>query len=110
MPGSMLRRMVYGLLITLAVGSVVGRILAVDSIDVYALEKYLYSKDRPDWQKSRPFLSANDRSRWDTVRSLVEDNTYAIDNIVAQPAGTRSTWCSTGAATVRSISIRASRR
>ena len=30
-------------------------------------------------------MSANDRSRWDTVRSLVEDGTYAIDNIVAQP-------------------------
>src|SRR4029078_4975432 len=35
--------------------------------------------------KSRPFLSANDRSRWATVRSLVEHGTYAIDEIVVQP-------------------------
>ncbi len=33
----------------------------------------------------RPFLSANDRSRWLTVRSLVEHGTYEIDAIVSQP-------------------------
>ncbi|MFM9059391.1 MAG: hypothetical protein ACKOSQ_09760 [Planctomycetaceae bacterium] len=33
----------------------------------------------------RPFLSANDRSRWCTVRALVEHGTYAIDDIVSQP-------------------------
>ncbi len=32
--------------------------------------------------RSRPFLSGNDRSRWMTVRALVEDGTYAIDQIV----------------------------
>ena len=29
----------------------------------------------------RPFLSANDRSRWMTIRSLVEHGTYEIDEI-----------------------------
>jgi hypothetical protein len=33
----------------------------------------------------RPFLSANDRSRWMTIRSLVEHGTYEIDKIVGQP-------------------------
>ncbi|HEY2841543.1 MAG TPA: hypothetical protein VGJ26_20455, partial [Pirellulales bacterium] len=33
----------------------------------------------------RPFLSGNDRSRWATVRALVEHGTYAIDEIVAEP-------------------------
>jgi hypothetical protein len=33
----------------------------------------------------RPFLSSNDRSRWATVRALVEHGTYAIDEIVSQP-------------------------
>src|SRR5690606_27508071 len=33
----------------------------------------------------RPFLSGNDRSRWATVRSLVEHGTFAIDEIVAEP-------------------------
>jgi hypothetical protein len=31
---------------------------------------------------SRPFLSGNDRSRWMTIRALVEDGTYAIDQII----------------------------
>ncbi len=32
---------------------------------------------------SRPFLSANDRSRWATVRALVEHGTYAIDDVIS---------------------------
>ncbi|MFP6613371.1 MAG: hypothetical protein VB835_13765 [Pirellulales bacterium] len=32
--------------------------------------------------RSRPFLSGNDRSRWLTIRALVEDGTYSIDHIV----------------------------
>ncbi len=36
-----------------------------------------------DEGKSHPFLSANDRSRWATVRSLVENKTYEIDEIIA---------------------------
>ncbi len=49
------------------------------------LEKFLKDKGRSDWQKQRPFLSGNDRSRWCTVRALVEHGTYAIDEIVNQP-------------------------
>ena len=67
-PRSALRRGVYGLLIALSVGSMAGRILAVNS----------GSRTKP-----LPFLSANDRSRWATVRSLVEEGTYAIDGIIA---------------------------
>jgi hypothetical protein len=33
----------------------------------------------------RPFLSGNDRSRWLTVRSLVERGTFAIDELVVEP-------------------------
>lgn len=33
-----------------------------------------------------PFFSANDRSRWCTIRSLVDDGTYEIDNVIAQPS------------------------
>ncbi len=66
-----LRWSVYWLLIAIAVGGMMGRILAVDSVNSVSLK--------------RPFLSANDRSRWATVRSLVEQHTYAIDDIVSQP-------------------------
>ncbi|MBI3836400.1 MAG: hypothetical protein HY288_00520 [Planctomycetia bacterium] len=79
-----LRWSVYGLLIALATGGMLGRIMAVNSVDVLALESHLAREGRQDAQRERPFLSANDRSRWATVRSLVEQGTYAIDDIVAQ--------------------------
>ncbi len=50
------RRIVYTLLICVTVFGVVGRLLAVDAAS----------------------LSANDRSRWATVRSLVDEGTYAV--------------------------------
>ncbi|MCO6457984.1 MAG: hypothetical protein J5I93_21990 [Pirellulaceae bacterium] len=37
-----------------------------------------------------PLLSANDRSRWATVRSLVDQQTYVIDHVVRDPATGRS--------------------
>ena len=40
---------------------------------------------RNELRLQRPFLSANDRSRWMTIRSLVEHGTYEIDEIVGQP-------------------------
>jgi hypothetical protein len=82
---SALRRGVYLLLIAVSVGSMVGRIFSVNAVDTIRLEKYLKDQKRSDWQKQRPFLSSNDRSRWATVRSLVELGTYQIDKIVSQP-------------------------
>jgi hypothetical protein len=80
-----LRRGVYMLLIAVSVGSMVGRILAVNAVDTIRLSKYLKDQGRKDWDNQRPFLSSNDRSRWATVRSLVELGTYKIDEIVGQP-------------------------
>lgn len=81
-----LRRAAYVLLAVVSIGGMVGRILAVNSVDYIRLEKHLKDKEkRADWQKQRPFLSGNDRSRWCTVRSLVEHGTYQIDAIVSQP-------------------------
>ena len=79
------RRMVYMLLITVAAGLVGGRILGVARI----YETYYYkdpnspgADTRGDWAKVRPDPSAthgdNDRSRWDTIRALVENGTYSI--------------------------------
>ena len=67
-----LRWGVYLILIAVAVGNMTGRILAVNSAD-------------GSEQHQRPFLSANDRSRWLTVRALVEHGTYAIDDVVREP-------------------------
>jgi hypothetical protein len=106
---SALRRGVYALLITLSVGSMLGRLLAVNSVDRISAENEAVSRDvaqktakltaqgkpvnktalerdaRARLAKQRPFLSANDRSRWDTIRALVEHGTYKIDDIVSEP-------------------------
>jgi hypothetical protein len=86
-----LRRMVYALLITLAAGSVAGRILAVARLSV----PYLYqvghdpNDPRSTWPAVRPepvpTLGDNDRSRWDTVRALVDNGTYAIGHRDVDP-------------------------
>lgn len=87
-PGSELvplRRFVYGILITLAVGTVAGKILAVQRVYEPALfraDPKSPSDSRSAWPKDRPepepTLGDNDRSRWATVRALVDDGTYAI--------------------------------
>ena len=115
-----LRRFAYALLIVAGIGGMLGRIMAVDSVDEAAkqedkIRRALDSKrialveqgvDGQQLQESlateetrlreriqlrRPMLSANDRSRWCTVRALVEDDMripgapYAIDKVVADP-------------------------
>jgi hypothetical protein len=100
-----LRRGVYAVLTTLAAAAVLGRIGAVASVDKIALEKRLVAESiarataaglevDPDEVRVRiegskrllrPFLSANDRSRWLTIRSLVEQGTFAIDDLVVEP-------------------------
>jgi len=118
-PHARLRRQVYLLLIVAAAGMMLGRILAVDAVDRIALEEYRIraelSKKEESWkgkfdadrlaaalkaeeqrlrkvlQLRRPFLSANDRSRWCTVRALVEEDLrvpgapYAIDKVIQEP-------------------------
>ena len=80
-----MRRPIYMLLIAVAAGLVGGRILGVARL----YEPYYYKDpqsqggdSRGDWAKVRPDPSAthgdNDRSRWDTIRSLVENGTYVI--------------------------------
>src|SRR5439155_19929769 len=86
------RRTIYALLITIATGAVAGRIIAVNRV----YEPYLYRNEddpndqRPLWPRTRPApmptLGDNDRSRWDTVRALVDNGTYAIGHRDVDPA------------------------
>lgn len=105
---------IYLVLIAIAIGNMSGRLLSVNSVDKVQLESYRIrqalerkraqlaeeglSEDqiaaritadeariREQMRLQRPFLSANDRSRWLTVRSLVEGGTYEIDEFAAQP-------------------------
>jgi hypothetical protein len=118
-----LRSSVYWLLICVGVGLMLGRVLAVESVDKVGLERERLSRiDRDitvaraslerkgyqgaeleammvDKEKSirrdanlrRPFLGANDRSRWCTVRALVEPDMrvpgepYAIEKVIQEP-------------------------
>ncbi len=106
-----LRWGIYAILITLAVGSMTGRLLSVNSINRIDLEKHLVNRELQkieqklqtqnltetelseqltaarariarEHQLQRPFLSANDRSRWLAVRALVELGTYEIDSLI----------------------------
>ncbi len=92
-PRAALRCGVYLVLIAVAAGGITGRLLAVNSVDLVRLEQRLNAEadhaagdSEPHLRTlQRPFLSGNDRSRWCTVRALVEHGTYAIDEIVSEP-------------------------
>jgi hypothetical protein len=106
-----LRCGVYAVLIALAAGDIAGRILAVNSTNRIELEQHLVSQrvgalerslraqglgakaiaervaaERPKIEaaerRQRPFLSANDRSRWLTIRSLANHASYEIDEVM----------------------------
>lgn len=106
-----LRWGVYYLLIALAIGNMTGRLMAVNSVNRQDLQKHLIRQDLERTKKrlqakelsteqyekelnaarqrilqrrqlERPFLSANDRSRWLAIRALVEEGTYEIDAVL----------------------------
>jgi hypothetical protein len=78
-----LRRWVYALLITVAVGAAAGRIFAVERVNEPSLHRdegqdvplSLWPAQRPP---PSPLFGSNDRSRWATIRALVDDGTFAI--------------------------------
>ncbi len=106
-----LRWGVYALLIALAIGNMTGRLMSVNSVNRADLQKHLIRQDvkrveaklqkknltveqfdrelvvatakiLSNRQLERPFLSANDRSRWLAIRALVEHGTYEIDEVL----------------------------
>lgn len=106
-----LRWGIYAILIALAVGNMTGRLLSVNSVNRADLEQHLINRDLQAIAKQlraqnlseaelteklaeerlrlteqrrlqRPFLSANDRSRWLAIRALVELGTYEIDELI----------------------------
>ncbi len=74
------RKRVYALLITVALATVAGRILSAERVYEPSLS---YGPRAPfPWPSSppnpMPTFSSNDRSRWATIRNLVEKGTYVI--------------------------------
>lgn len=66
---SQLRCSVYWILIVTSAGVMVGRVWSATILQ-----------------------SANDRSRWCTIRALVDDGTYQIDQIIFDEVGNRTAW------------------
>ncbi|WP_254507196.1 emopamil-binding family protein [Anatilimnocola floriformis] len=65
---------VYALLIAVAMAGMASRLMQVRSTSI---------------ADPSPFLSANDRSRWCTIRSLGDQGTYAIDDVIFNAKGDR---------------------
>src|SRR5437764_8934693 len=63
---------IYKLLIAISTAMMLARVARVHS---------------PDPKSPTPFLSANDRSRWATIRALGDEGTYVIDQIVFDKQG-----------------------
>ena len=78
-----LARLAGNLIILIAVGLVAGRMALVTRL--YEPATFRKAADpgfSPAWPAARPdatpFISSNDRSRWATVRSLVENGTFVV--------------------------------
>jgi hypothetical protein len=80
------RKFVYGLLIVVAAGGIAGHIASASRVWEPEWTRPDDSKDKADyrgkWPAKRPrpmpTFSSNDRSRWATVRALVDEGTYVI--------------------------------
>jgi hypothetical protein len=79
-----LARSVGTLLIVVAVGTAVGRVLTAERVYKPTLSRAAdeTSSPYPPWPATRPLptplLGSNDRSRWCTIRALVDEGTYVI--------------------------------
>ncbi len=109
-----LRWTLYAILMAIALGQMAGRILAVNSVNTVLLSSQRMDERLREFREQqvangedpqaiaerverkrqelikkigleRPFLSANDRSRWLTVRALVEEGTYEVDHFFREP-------------------------
>jgi hypothetical protein len=79
------RRLIYGILITLALGGALGRLMSTQLLyepSLYKDENNPADKLTRIWPKTRPAqsptFSSNDRSRWATMRALVDEGTYVV--------------------------------
>ena len=66
---------IYWLLIVCSVAMISGRVMTLNH----------YADTRGTLDVEAPFFSANDRSRWCTVRALGDHGKYEIDDVIADP-------------------------
>lgn len=95
-PTAGLRRTVYRLLILVTVSIAAARVVGTELVYEPSLhrDETDTAPDAPPriWPKVRPvstpMFSSNDRSRWATIRALVDEDTFAIGRRVTNPDGT----------------------
>ncbi|MGH9677123.1 MAG: hypothetical protein ACRD36_08475, partial [Candidatus Acidiferrum sp.] len=79
-----LRESVSVLLIAVAIGAAIGNVITVERVYEPSLSRQpsAASSPYPPWPAVRPnptpLLRSNDRSRWATIRALVDEGTYVI--------------------------------
>src|SRR5262245_24386366 len=74
-----LRRSIYAIMLTAATGLMVARVANVEFLYEPSLYKAYPTRKWPDKAPAPwPTYSSNDRSRWATVKALVEDNTFVV--------------------------------
>ena len=54
-----------------------GKLKGKSDAEIQQIAAEIGNDSRAEWQRQRPFLSANDRSRWLKMRALVEEGTFA---------------------------------
>ena len=84
-----LRRTVYGLLLAVTAGIAIARIIGAELVYEPSIAVRAWPTERP---AKMPTFSSNDRSRWATIRALVENGTFVIGKRIQDPtskAGTR---------------------
>lgn len=97
-PTAQIRRWVYLMLILISFGMITAHIMGVERV----LQPRLMKKWPDNKPEPQPTHADNDRSRWATIRALVEENTYVIgvrayledsdDKYVDQGQITQSGW------------------
>ena len=90
--GKSLRRAAYVLLALTSIAHMTGRVCRVRAVhlerQVVVVDQRAERDGQPKTQSqlvASPLLSANDRSRWSTIRALVDHGTFAIDQVVLAP-------------------------
>ncbi len=91
-PRQQLRQWIYFLLVAATAGLTAGRILSVERVYEPSLSRDPENPEdkRGEWPAKRPMpmptFGANDRSRWATIRALVDEGTYAIGRRIVDAA------------------------
>ncbi len=82
MDNASLRRTVYTLLLVVTAGAATARVIGVELVYEPSIAVRPWPAERPE---KMPTFSSNDRSRWATIRALVENGTFVVGTRIKDP-------------------------